>query len=63
MNDLVRIGDEILEGSRCYICWNYFEDPQQDNVPYSHGYPVACWACHPQCLATDKLPKAEVDTF
>lgn len=45
-----QIADDIIDGSCCAFCLMYFEDPEDDDFIYSHGYPVACKECwEPDC--------------
>ncbi|MDD4970734.1 MAG: hypothetical protein PHT07_15010 [Paludibacter sp.] len=60
------IAEDMLDGSCCSLCGQYFEHPQKDLETfrsvgiYVHEYPVACWACWtPGC----GYEKAEVKTF
>lgn len=40
------MADDILQGACCAICGQYFEDPENDEESFEHGYPVACAECH-----------------
>lgn len=40
------VTDDMIEGLCCAICGQYFEDPNDGSLPYSHGYPVACEECY-----------------
>ena len=39
------IADDMVDGTCCSICGQYFKDPDKENSSYTHGYPVACWDC------------------
>jgi len=58
------IADDMLDGSCCSLCGQYFEDLKTSNeeqsMIYTHGYPVYCKDCYePGC----GHPKADVNTF
>lgn len=39
------IADDIIAGVCCALCGQYFEDPDNPDTLYEHGYPVACNEC------------------
>lgn len=39
-----QIADDIVDGSCCTMCGQYFQDPDEDKI-YTHEYPVACKRC------------------
>lgn len=54
------IAEDMIEGSSCSLCGDYFEDNQDGGKLLTHGYPVACTACHhPDC----GYQEAETNTF
>jgi hypothetical protein len=60
------IAEDMLDGSCCSLCGQYFEHPKKDKKTgesigiYVHDYPVACKECwEPGC----GYQKAEVNTF
>jgi len=52
------IAEDMLDGSCCSLCGQYFEHPK--GGIYVHEYPVACWDCYE---ADYGYPKADVQTF
>jgi len=44
------IAEDMLDGNCCALCGQYFQDPNDKDVIYTHGYPVACKDCwEPDC--------------
>jgi len=59
------IADDMINGSSCSLCGQYFNDPNVENddglgTVYEHGYPVYCKECWEDDCG---YPKADVDTF
>jgi hypothetical protein len=55
------ITEDILDGSCCQFCQQYFKHPTLNGI-YVHDYPVVCWDCWEKDLETEFV-KAEVETF
>lgn len=44
------IADDMVEGTCCSLCGEYFTANDDNTNLYSHGYPVACQSCWtPDC--------------
>lgn len=46
-----QIAEDMLDGSCCSLCGQYFEHPKSDAI-YVHGEPVVCEECYSEL--TDK---------
>lgn len=59
------IAEDLIDGSACSLCGQYFADPNEDDVIYTHGHPVVCKECWSGLDKTEKqiYNKAIVDTF
>ena len=54
------IAEDMLDGSCCSICGQYFQHPKDKDAIYTHDYPVACKECwEPKC----GYQKADVKTI
>ena len=38
------IAEDIVDGSCCSVCGEYFQDKENDCI-FTHGFPVACKDC------------------
>lgn len=57
---IMSIAEDMVDGSCCSLCGQYFEDKNDGGVLFTHGYPVYCWDCwEPGC----GHGKAEVNTL
>jgi len=56
------IADDMVDGTCCALCGQYFKDPEKENMSYTHGYPVVCWDCWDDYCKGNHI-KAEVETF
>lgn len=44
------VADDMIEGSCCALCGEYFAGDDDNSTIYTHGYPVACESCWtPDC--------------
>ena len=62
--------EDVLDGSCCSLCGEYFEDPIADPVSkehaiFVHDEPVVCWECWKELNEADKklYTKARVKTI
>ncbi len=60
-----QIAEDMIDGSCCSLCGQYFQHPKKDKSGesigiYVHEYPVLCWDCWE---SDSEIPKAEVETF
>jgi hypothetical protein len=55
-----QITEDMIDGSCCALCGQYFEHPKDAEAIYVHEYPVACWDCYEKDCG---YQKAEVKTF
>lgn len=39
------IADDLVDGSSCSLCGQYFHTPNNEDEVYTHGYPVVCHDC------------------
>ncbi len=39
------IAEDMIDGTACQFCGQYFQDPKKYDYVYTHGYPVVCWDC------------------
>jgi len=39
------IAEDIVDGTCCTYCGMYFQDPEDPEKVYTHGFPVACKSC------------------
>jgi ribosomal protein S27E len=53
-----QIAEDMLDGSCCSLCGQYFEHPK--GGIYVHGYPVVCDDCYDENCG---YSKAEANTF
>lgn len=42
---MAEIAEDIIDGTACSLCGQYFEDPDNPTQTYTHGYPVVCSSC------------------
>lgn len=59
------IAEDMIDGSCCSECGQYFKHPMIDEKGesigiYVHEYPVLCWDCWTK---DSELPKSDVETF
>ena len=40
-----QIAEDMVDGTCCSFCGQYFQDPDDTESCYTHGYPVACKTC------------------
>ena len=40
-----QIAEDMIDGTCCSFCGQYFQDPDDADSCYTHGYPVACKEC------------------
>lgn len=59
-----QIAEDILDGTCCQLCCQYFRHPKTDGL-YVHEYPVVCWDCWERLTKKERkeYQKAEVKTF
>lgn len=59
------IADDMINGTSCSLCGQYFQNPKKHDEPYTHGYPVVCEECWQDLTKNEKksYQKAEVHTF
>lgn len=59
------ISEDMLDGSCCELCGQYFRHPYHDDWIYVHEYPVVCWDCWRELSKQERklYQKAEVETF
>lgn len=61
------IADDVIDGSACSGCGQYFQDPKNKDAIYTHGYPVLCKDCWKEWTPKERkqsgLQKAVVDTL
>lgn len=61
------IADDLIDGSACEICGQYFLDPDDEDgeTLYQHGYPVVCKECWSQLTPQEKKfhQKAKAETL
>lgn len=48
------IADDLTEGACCSDCGMYFDNPENPNVLYQHGYPVVCQECWQEYTAEER---------
>lgn len=65
-----QIAEDMLDGSCCCICGQYFAHPKKkaDGTPlgiYVHDYPAVCWVCWGDLSGEEKEGnmKSDVETF
>lgn len=39
------IAEDLCDGTACHWCGQYFQDPNDIDLLYTHGYPVLCEEC------------------
>jgi hypothetical protein len=39
------MADDMVDGTTCSWCGCYFQDPEDPDVLFTHGYPVVCKDC------------------
>ena len=54
------IAEDMLDGTTCSICGGYFQDPDDEDTVYTHGYPVACGECFRAYMRQQGVQKAKV---
>ena len=64
------IAEDMLDGTMCSVCGQYFRHPKQDPLKngdtiqvYTHGYPVACRDCWNPGMRKDGIQKARVSVI
>ena len=57
------IADDMLDGTTCVKCGCYFQDPDDPDSCYTHGYPVACKKCFRAGMRKDGVQKAIVKSL
>lgn len=40
------ITEDMLDGTCCQLCGQYFQNSNNPNKTYTHGYPVLCKECY-----------------
>lgn len=40
-----QIAEDMVDGTCCQLCGQYFQDPKKEEYVYTHGYPVVCREC------------------
>ena len=55
-----QIADDMIDGTCCSLCGQYFIDSLNNDELYTHGYPVACEDCWEDDCG---FPKASADTL
>jgi hypothetical protein len=60
-----QISEDMLDGSCCQLCGQYFCHPKDEDAIYVHGFPVVCWDCWPTLNKKQKeiYEKSDVETF
>ena len=53
-----QIAEDMIDGTTCSLCGQYFVDPDDDSKLFTHGYPVLC----KQCFRQHKLSKGYLKT-
>jgi len=44
------VAEDMIDGSCCSLCGQYFQDSDDKDMIYTHGYPVVCKDCwEPDC--------------
>lgn len=54
------IAEDIADGTCCSICGCYFQDPDDEDACYTHGFPVACKGCFRAGMRKNGIQKAIV---
>ena len=59
------ISEDMLDGSCCELCGQYFRHPDYDDSIYVHENPVVCWDCWRELSKQERklYQKAKVETF
>ncbi len=57
------IADDMVDGSCCTHCGQYFQDPDDPEKIYTHGYPVACKRCFRAPMRKQSVQKATAKTI
>lgn len=59
-----QIAEDMLDGSCCQLCGQYFEHPKTCEI-YVHEYPVVCWDCWEELSeeVQKQYTRADVATF
>ena len=59
-----QISEDILDGSCCSLCTQYFKHPIKQSI-YVHEHPVVCWDCWGTLSKKERktYSKAKVETF
>ena len=55
-----QMAEDFQDGTTCSICGCFFQDPDDENSCYTHGYPVACKRCFRAGMRKDGIQKAIV---
>lgn len=58
------IADDMVDGTSCCLCGQYFAHPTDDGLLYVHGYPAVCWDCWKTLTKKERkeYQRAEVST-
>ncbi len=54
------IAEDLVDGTMCINCGCYFQDPDDPEAVYTHGYPVACKRCFRAGMRKEGVQKAIV---
>ena len=59
------MAEDMIDGTACQLCGQYFQDPKNENLAYTHGYPVICDDCWHELLEDERegYQRAIVKTF
>lgn len=55
-----QIAEDIADGTVCSNCGCFFQDPDDEEKCFTHGYPVACKDCFRAGMRRDGIQKAIV---
>jgi hypothetical protein len=39
------LAGDMVEGRSCCLCGCFYDNPDEPDVFYEHGYPAVCWDC------------------
>lgn len=59
------IAQDMIDGTCCELCGQYFADPKKEKEVYTHGYPVICHDCWNELNQKERegYQKATAPTF
>ena len=59
------IADDMIDGTTCSWCGQFFQDPKHAQRTYTHGYPVVCKDCYNYATKAERkdVQEAIVDTI